>query len=247
MKKNFLSLFKNEKPIFAMLHLKGDTQEETFERAKEEIKIYAENGVDAVIVENYYGNYYDMERVLQYLEESDLNIVYGVNCLNVDAMGFDLAKRFHASFVQLDSVAGHLQLRDDPGFEAFIKKMREEYDGYILGGVRFKYQPYLSGRSLEEDLTIGMTRCDAIVVTQDATGQETSMDKINEFRSIMGDFPLVVGAGLTPDSCEKQFEVADAAIVGSYFKDTYKDTGDVDGSHVKALINAVEEIRRGGK
>jgi btpA family protein len=243
MKPNFLDVFKNKKPIFAMIHLKGDTETEIFERAKREIEIYYENGVDAVIVENYFGNYYDMERVLEYLQNSNLDLIYGVNCLNVDAMGFELARRYGATFVQLDSVAGHLKVRDDPGFDEFIKMNRQSYDGYVLGGVRFKYQPYLSGRTLEEDLKIGMTRCDAIVVTQDATGQETSMEKINEFRSIIGDFPLVIGAGLTAENCKEQFSVGDAAIVGSYFKDTYKDTGDVDANHVKTLIDTLNDIR----
>ena len=243
MKPNFLDVFKNKKPIFAMIHLKGDTETEIFERAKREIEIYYENGVDAVIVENYFGNYYDMERVLEYLQNSNLDLIYRVNCLNVDAMGFELARRYGATFVQLDSVAGHLKVRDDPGFDEFIKMNRQSYDGYVLGGVRFKYQPYLSGRTLEEDLKIGMTRCDAIVVTQDATGQETSMEKINEFRSIIGDFPLVIGAGLTAENCKEQFSVGDAAIVGSYFKDTYKDTGDVDANHVKTLIDTLNDIR----
>ena len=88
-----------------------------------------------------------------------------------------------------------------------------------------------------------MTRCDAIVVTQDATGQETSMEKINEFRKIIGDFPLVIGAGMTADNCAEQLSVGDAAIVGSYFKDTYKDTGDVDLSHIKSFMKAVSKIR----
>lgn len=245
MKPTFLDIFENKKPIFGMLHLSGEGHSAIFEHAKHEIDLYIEGGVDAIIVENYFGNYYDMERILQYLVETKPPIIYGVNCLHVDPMGFYLAKKFNASFVQLDSVCGHLKVRDDPGFDEFIKLCRKEYDGYILGGVRFKYMPYKSGRSLEEDLTIGMTRCDAIVVTQDATGQETSMEKINEFRKIMGpDFPLVIGAGLTPDNCEKQFEVADAAIVGSYFKDTYQDTGIVDLSHVKALVQKMEEIRK---
>lgn len=243
MKPNFLEIFKNKKPIFGMLHLKGTTDEEVLERAKREIDIYRENGVDAVIVENYFGNYYQMEMVLDYFDHADFDIIYGVNCLNLDAMGFDLAKRYHAAFVQLDSVAGHMKPRDDYSFEAFMKKYREESGVYVLGGVRFKYQPYLSERTLEEDLKIGMTRCDAIVVTQDATGQETSMEKIKEFRSIIGDFPLVIGAGVTADNCAEQFTVGDAAIVGSYFKDTYKDTGDVDASHVKALIEAVNKVR----
>lgn len=244
MAEKFLDLFKNKKPIFAMLHLKGDTDEEVFERAKKEIDIYRQGGVDAVIVENYFGNYYQMEKVLEYLQTNKFEgLIYGVNCLNNDAMGFDLANRYGASFIQFDSVAGHVKQRDDYTFEAFINKYRKECKAFILGGVRFKYQPYLSGRTLEEDLKIGMTRCDAIVVTQDATGQETSMDKIKEFRNIIGDFPLVIGAGLTDKNCAEQLAVGDAAIVGSYFKDTYKDTGDVDPEHVKTLMSAVSKIR----
>lgn len=240
----FLKNFKNKKPIFGMLHLKGNNDEEVFERAKKEIDIYRENGIDAVIVENYYGNYYQMEKVLDYLNTSKFeNLIYGVNCLNVDVMGFEFANRYNASFVQFDSVAGHLKERDDYTYEAFINKYRKESKAFILGGVRFKYQPYLSGRSLEEDLKIGMSRCDAIVVTQDATGQETSMEKIKEFRKIIGDFPLVIGAGVTADNCIEQLSVGDAAIVGSYFKDTYKDSGDVDGTHVKKLLDTLKEIR----
>lgn len=240
----FLKIFKNKKPIFGMLHLKGNNDEEVFERAKKEIDIYRENGIDAVIVENYYGNYYQMEKVLDYLNTSKFeNLIYGVNCLNVDIMGFELANRYNASFVQFDSVAGHLKERDDYTYEAFINKYRKESKAFVLGGVRFKYQPYLSGRSLEEDLKIGMSRCDAIVVTQDATGQETSMEKIKEFRKIIGDFPLVIGAGVTADNCIEQLSVGDAAIVGSYFKDTYKDSGNVDGTHVKKLLDTLKEIR----
>lgn len=240
----FLKIFKNKKPIFGMLHLKGDSDEEVFERAKKEIDIYRENRIDAVIVENYYGNYYQMEKVLNYLNESKFeDLIYGVNCLNVDVMGFELANKYNASFVQFDSVAGHLKERDDYTYEAFINKYRKESKAFILGGVRFKYQPYLSGRTLEEDLKIGMTRCDAIVVTQDATGQETSMEKIKEFRKIIGDFPLVIGAGVTAENCIEQLSIGDAAIVGSYFKDTYKDSGDVDGEHVKKLLDRLKEIR----
>lgn len=109
----------------------------------------------------------------------------------------------------------------------------------VLGGVRFKYQPYCSGRSLEEDLNIGMTRCDAIVVTGAGTGMETSMDKIIQFRQIIGDFPLVIGAGMTPENCAERMRVADGAIVGSYFKDTYTDIGEVDASHVRTFMEAI--------
>ena len=104
---------RKEKPILAMLHLKGTSDEDIVRRFKEEIAIYAENGVDCIIVENYFGNYRHMEMALDYISKLNLVIPYGVNCLNVDPMGFELAEKYGASFVQLDSVVGHVKPRDE--------------------------------------------------------------------------------------------------------------------------------------
>lgn len=241
--KGILSVFKNKKPIIAMVHLKGDTPDEIFERAKEEIRIFEENGVDGIMLENYYGNYYDLERILEYVSTSNLSIPYGVNCLNVDAMGFELANRYNASYIQVDSVVGHVKPRDEATLEEFFKLYRGNCKAYLIGGVRFKYQPVLSEKTVEEDLQIGMTRCDAIAVTENATGEETSMEKIKLFRKNLGDFPLVIAAGVTLENAKKQLEIGDIAIVGSYFKDTFKDTGDVSSDHVKTFMNEIKKMR----
>ncbi len=239
----FLSLFKNDKPILAMLHLKGENDDDIFERFKKELDIYIRSGVDAVIVETYYGQYQNLVQALEYLYNSKLDIVYGVNCLNIDHMGFYLAKKYKAAFVQIDSVVGHVKPRDEATLQAFFDLERSDYDGYVLGGVRFKYQPLLSTKSLKEDLDISKTRCDGVCVTQDRTGQETSLDKIKEFRNILGDFPLIVAAGVTANNIKDSFEIVDGAIIGSYFKDNFKDEGDVCEEHVKEIVNIVNEIR----
>ena len=70
------------------------------------------------------------------------------------------------------------------------------------------------------------------------------MDKIIEFRKGLGDFPLIVAAGVTADNIEKQFVYADAAIIGSYFKDSYKDEGDLCAEHIQVIMDKVREIRR---
>lgn len=242
-REGFLSLFKNDKPILAMLHLKGENDDDIFERFKKELDIYIRSGVDAVIVETYYGQYQNLVQALEYLYNSKLDIVYGVNCLNIDHMGFYLAKKYKAAFVQIDSVVGHVKPRDEATLQAFFDLERSDYDGYVLGGVRFKYQPLLSTKSLKEDLDISKTRCDGVCVTQDRTGQETSLDKIKEFRNILGDFPLIVAAGVTANNIKDSFEIVDGAIVGSYFKDNFKDEGDVCEEHVKEIVNIVNEIR----
>lgn len=233
-------VFGTNKPILSVLHLKGDSDDEVLSRAKQELDDYIEGGIDGVIVENYFGNYYQMEKVLDYIVSERPNVCFGVNVLNLDALGFELAIKYKAKFIQLDSVAGHVKPRDDYSFEAFINMYRTKCDALVLGGVRFKYQPYLSGRSLEEDLKIGMSRCDAIVVTEDSTGQETSIEKIREFKNTLQAFPLIIGAGITPDNCLEQLKIGDGAIVGSYFKDTYKDTGDVCLGHVHKLMKKIK-------
>ncbi|OUN85940.1 BtpA/SgcQ family protein [[Collinsella] massiliensis] len=242
-KSRFLSLFRERKPVMAMLHLKGSDPDDVFERMKRELDIYVREGVDAVIVEDYFGTYGDMRRALAYIQETKPDIVYGVNCLNIDAMGFELAMEFDAAFVQLDSVVGHVKPRDEEALAAFLELYRSRYTGCVLGGVRFKYQPVLSERSLEEDLAIARGRCDAVAVTQDATGQETSLDKIRAFRAGLGDFPLIVAAGVTPENLRESFKIADGAVVGSYLKDTHRDDGELSAAHVREFMDAVRRVR----
>lgn len=244
MKSDFLNLFSNKKPILGMIHLKGEDDNEIFERMKKEIKIYLENEIDCIILENYFGEFHNLKDALKYVKDLNLPIPYGVNCLNVDIMGFELAAQYGASFVQLDSVVGHVKPRDEDTLSAFFQMYKERYNIPVLGGVRFKYQPVLSKNSVEEDLQIAMNRCDAICVTQDVTGQETSLEKIKQFRNAIGDFPLIVGAGVTPENMEKQFKYADGAIVGSYFKENHIDVGEVSDENVKEIMTTVKHIRR---
>ncbi len=241
---SILTCFQNIKPVIGVIHAKGQGDEDVFHTALKEIDIYKQNGIDGILIETYFGTYYQVERILKELSINDPGLPYGVNCLNVDAMGFELAAKYGCSYLQIDSVVGHVKPRDEETLDAFFKSFRAKCQAYLMGGVRFKYQPVLSEKSLQEDLITGMQRCDAICVTQDRTGQETSMDKITEFREIIGEFPLFVCAGATRENIAEQLRTADGAVVGSYFKDTYKDTGDVCAEHVAAFMDEVKKYRK---
>lgn len=243
MTQNFLSLFQNKKPIMAMLHMKHNREKSALDRAKLELKQYLENGVDAVIVEDYFGSERDCILMLEYLQKNCPDVIYGVNLLSADPdKVFQVAQKYGAKFVQIDSVSGHLPPDFDTEFEEMLQKAR--IPGiYLIGGVRFKYQPIHSGRSLKEDLEIGMKRCDAIAVTGSATGEITDIEKIRQFRSIIGDFPLVVAAGLTPNVVQEQLSVGDAGIVGSWLKKGHVDKGDVNPEYVREFMKAVGAVR----
>ena len=241
----FLDLFEKEKPIIGMLHLSKDHfGGRVLDLAKYEIEIYLENGIDGILVEDYFGDLDDVEKALEYLYLLRSHIVYGVNYLRNYETAFSLAKSFDAKFIQVDSVSGHLIPGEDVAYGEEINDLRLQTGIPVIGGVRFKYKRHLSGRSLEEDLQLGMQRSDGIVVTGAGTGLETPITKAQEFRDIIGDFPLIVGAGLNLDNAIESMQICDAAIVGSYVKDNHQDNGIVSGDNVQRLIKKINAIRK---
>lgn len=238
----FLDLFPVKKPVLAMLHFKGDSRQEKLERCLREAEIYKANGVDAVIVEDYFGDAEDVKAGLELLSKKG-GYTIGVNILDNWQLSWEYAKKYGASFIQVDSVAGHLTPEEDIPYGQMIERYMKEGGMYVIGGVRFKYKPVLSGNDLETDLRIGMNRCHALAVTGEGTGMDSPTQKIIDFRKIVGDFPLVVAAGVTADTVFEKLSLADAAIVGSTFKDTRKDSGDVCAEHVREFMDKVFELR----
>ena len=234
--KTVKEVFGADKPIIGMLHLSGYGREQVLENAKREIDIMYRNGVNAVLVENYFGDRVDVENVMKLLQKEYSDKVYGVNMLGFPEMAFDLARKYGAKFVQIDSVCGHLEPNYEKPFLKKLEALRGAGDIFLLGGVRFKYQPVRSGRSLEEDLKLGMERCDAIVVTGAGTGISTDLEKIKTFRTILGDFPLIVGAGMTAETAQEQLIFSDGAIVGSYFKEYGEAEYPMDEKRVKEFV-----------
>ena len=234
--KTVKEVFDAEKPIIGMLHLSGFGRDEVMEIARREIDIMYRNGVNAVLVENYFGDETDVENTLKYLQHEYPDKVYGVNILGDPDVAFDLARKYGAKFVQIDSVCGHALPQHDAQLAKYLDQLRGDRDIFLLGGVRFKYTRHLSGRSLEEDLKLGMERCDAIVVTGDGTGISTYLEKIKTFRTILEDFPLIVGAGMTAETAQEQLAFSNGAIVGSYFKEFGAEEYPVDEERVKEFV-----------
>lgn len=234
----FIDLFDDKKPLIGMIHTNMAPGMDVLDLAKKEIEIYLKYGVYP-LVENYFGTAADCEQVLAWLHEAHPDAVFGVNILGDMEEAFRLAGKYGAKFIQVDSVCGHLSQKQDKEYAQFVGKLRGEVDVVLLGGVRFKYQAVRSGRSQEEDLRLGMERCDAIVCTGEGTGIPTPFGKVEEFKSVLGDFPVVVGAGVTLDTVAETFMKADGAIVGSWIKSGHITDNSVNESFLKQLVEVL--------
>lgn len=237
----FSDLFHNQKPLIGMIHTDSTDEFSTLELAIKEIEIYLKYGVYPLI-ENYSGLAEDCEEVLAWMQKEHSDVIYGVNIVGDYGETFRLAKKYGARFVQIDSVCGHLDPKEDVVYADNLARIRQEADVVLLGGVFFKYKPVRSGRTLKEDLLLGKERCDAIVCTGEGTGIPTPIKKVKGFKEVLSDFPVLVGAGVTLDTVEETFRLADGAIVGSWFKDDHVDTGHVNEEYVKQMAQVKNDI-----
>lgn len=228
-------------PILGMIHLAGQNP---VKRALEELALFEEEEVDGAIIENYHGSVEDVVATLQETHKRKPNVVIGVNVLpNEFYQSLPLAQKYGVDFVQLDQVAGTYR-SGQLDFE-YYERVKSQYPEIsVLGGVWPKYYHPIEGSDLETDLRTGIQRAEAIVVTGAGTGKETPLDKINQFREIIGEYPLVVGAGLTPDNAYDQLCISNGVIVGTSLKVDNNTYNPMDRQRVRDFMSVVKEARK---
>lgn len=246
----FSRFFSGNKMIIGMLHLAGSDDKDRVKRALRETDVYEREGINGVIVEDYHGDVQDVRNVLCALGTRGGAISVGVNCLHDGyEESFSLARKFGAKFIQVDAVAGNYKRGGREVFPAipcrqrYLDLRRENRDVFVFGGVWPKYYTPADGSNLRWDLFDGKSMADAIVVTGQGTGVQTPIEKIVEFRNLIGNvFPLIVGAGVNSENAREQLRYADGDIVGSYFKPNGKTLMEVDRYRVKDFMDVVRSI-----
>lgn len=235
------------KPIIGMIHLNGTDR---VRQALNELDIYAEEGIDGVIVENHASGttVEDVRQVLHaakpYVEKK--RMVFGVNVLpNEFQLAFPIAQEYGAKFVQLDYVSGNY-IEAPEGLRSHeFGAVRKRYpDIFVLGGVHPKYYTPFDASDLKHDLADAVQRAEAVVVTGDKTGDAPSIDKVKTFRRYVGDHRLVIGSGLTPQNAVELLQYADGAIVGSSLKVTGYSGMPVERKRVRELMKVVKSSIR---
>ena len=206
---NLFNRLFQKKPVIGMLHLGGRYP---LDQALQDLKIYEQEGLDGVIMENYHGTEQTLVSVLSQIRSRGAKLKLGVNVLRDFKRSFELAADYDADFIQIDSVQP-----SNMDLDAYDRLRGLYLNIVVLGGVGFKYTSD-PGDNLSAWLESAKSRVDAVVTTGPGTGQETPIKKLEHYKTLLGDFPLIEGAGSTRDNIYEHLRVADGVIVGSYFK-----------------------------
>jgi uncharacterized protein len=240
----FNVIFKVRKPVIAMIHVMHGSRPWQVTMAMNDLEILNPL-VDAVLVENYGSEAYHLMPVLECVQDI-ATIPVGVNVLPNDYQdAFAQCQFYGGSFIQLDHVTGKF-VNSESIDEADYLMSRANYSNIaVLGGVHPKYyqmkQPI---PPIGESAKIAKKIADAVVVTGNATGDAASLADLQAVRDAVGDFPIIIGSGLTPKNAKEQLSIADGAIVGTSLKKRGVVSGEpVDQEMTKRLMEVVHTFR----
>lgn len=144
--------------------------------------------------------------------------------LNDWRTSFAIAKAVGAKFTRLDVFVDHVSSKwgeINPVPEEIISNKNTIYpELLLLTDIQVKYKTMLKPRPLAVSARLAIKHgSDGLVITGQATGVETPIEKIREVREKFPQFPIFVGAGVNEKNIREQFSVANGAIIGSSIKE----------------------------
>ncbi|MCB5940157.1 BtpA/SgcQ family protein [bacterium 210820-DFI.6.52] len=263
-KAEFAQMMGCEKTVIGMVHLLplpgspryGGSMRAVFEAALRDLKALEGAGVKAAVIENFgdvpYGTENEfitlacMTSVAAQLRERTtmklgINVQY--NCA-VEEWGMAYASG--ANFIRVEAFVETRVGTHGITYPAAPALMREKgrYPAptLLFCDVNTKHTeplvPVPIADSIHEAIEEG---ADALIVTGVVTGQNPTLEQVQEFAAAAGDTPVLLGSGVNEKNAAEFFAVADGAIIGSSFKEEGNVWNPVDPQRVQSFMQTLTE------
>lgn len=216
-----------------------------------------DNGMDALIIENYGDAPFTAGRVAAATVAAMAVIAHeirralpdaplGVNVLKSDARSaLAVATAIGARFIRVNVLAGAVVadqgIVQTDAHDLLRDRRLLGVDVAIFADVQGKHAVPLAPVELEQQARDLAARAlaDGLVVSGRATGDATPIEDVKRVRSAVPDVPILVGSGVTPESAPELLSLADALIVGTALKRDGDVSAPVDPARVRRLVDAV--------
>jgi membrane complex biogenesis BtpA family protein len=257
------------KPVISMLHLMALPGDPGFDsaggmaavvdRARRELDSLQAGGVDAVMFSNEFSLPYltktepltaiSMARLIGELQ-SDLRVPFGVNVLWDGLASIDLAAATGASFVR--EIFTGVYASDFGLWNTNVGEAARHRARIGAGNVKllFNIVPesavYLAHRDIESVTrsTVFATLPDALCVSGLTAGAPTDTQILTKVKAAAGDVPVIVNTGVRANNAVEQLSIADAAVIGTFFKKDGVFENPADQSRVEELMSVVKKAFR---
>lgn len=267
-------LFGTEKPIIAMLHLDalpgdprfryGNAMDRVVEHARADLRALQEGGVDGILISNEFSLPYErhmsfvtpaaMAYVIGVLK-SELRVPFGVDCISDGLATIELAAAVNANFVR--GTFSGVYVGDGGLYNNDFSQLLRRKAALHLDDLKMLYfinpesDRNLDTRPLADiaKSTIFKAHPDGLCISANAAGQDVDEGLIAAVKEAAPDVAVLCNTGCRPDTIARKLAYADAAVVGTYFKENGKLENEklenvrVDAARVKEFMAVVKALR----
>lgn len=214
------------------------------------VRIAQDGGADGVFLINHDFPMKRLIPIIQDIREAFPTLWCGVNFLGVTALRgvpvlSALTRRgwpvqaYWADDARIDERA----TRQEEAERMDGSRERWGFEGLYLGGVAFKKQRPVAPEDHARAAAVAANHMDVVCTSGVATGEAADLAKIRTFRAALGDHPLALASGVTPENAETYAQDVDWFLVATGVSPP-GDFHNLDPARLAALLEACG--RRGG-
>lgn len=196
-------------------------------------------GCDGVFLINHSISADHLLKIAAKVRKTYANLWVGINCLG---------QHPREIFGMVDSTIGGIWVdnamvdeqegRQEAAEKVLAARDRSGWKGLYFGGVAFKYQKPVT--DLERASRLAAKCMDVITTSGPGTGQAALPEKIARMKAAVGNHPLAIASGITPENVADYLSSADCFLVATGISRTFTE---FDPNRVSALVERVRACK----
>ena len=260
-----------KKSLIAMIGLKAlpgsplyeGSEAAVIDRAMQDLEIYRQSGVDAILVENSA----DLPYVKPPLEEAAVDLVQhicelirarcrlpvGLQLLEAaNEQALRIAATSRLDFIRAEGfvfahIGGAGLIEGCAGRLLRLRKSLQAEGVRVFADIRKKHCAHALTGDLpltEHARQAEFFRADGLIITGPRTGAEPDPGDLRATRHVSA-LPILVGSGMDPQNLERYFPLADGFIVGSAFREGGAFLGQLDPGRLERFMDSFRRLKSG--
>ncbi len=165
----------------------------------------------------------------------------GVNCLELNPKTVFERISKEVAGVWVDNAMVREDQNEQPEALAVLESQkRNGWSGLYFGGTAFKYQRHVD--DIRSAAILAREYMDVVTTSGPGTGQAAHVDKIRTMKKALGDFPLAIASGITPENIRDYLPLSDCYLVATGISKNFKE---LDALLVRRLVETVRHYDSG--
>ncbi len=229
MKSSYRSTFPKKHTFLAVVHVEGGTQ------ALRNARIARDEGADGVFLINHEIAYPQLLECYQRVRRELPGFWIGLNCLDLGPAALEFVP--HSTEGLWIDNAMIVEGAEEQVKAAEFEQLRTEigWEGIYFGGVAFKYQKPV--KNVAEVALLAKPYVDVVTTSGPGTGEAADIGKIRLMKAALGDHPLAIASGITPENVGEYKPYIDCFLVATGVSDSHTE---LNRAKVRALARQFE-------